>query len=181
MFSCDGPEQDNVEFVVNGSYKDVCTWLGRASVGLSTMVDEHFGINVVEFMVSPAFHVHPFPSLVSCSFSLSLTASSVGLVSGLFWDLSGGGSDPSRARLSRSLPGYHPPPPPSLILYSLSHTSPLPANGLPRAYSARVCRPVGEGFRYDGAGEGGDEGEGQRECEGEVWERGVSEALGDEF
>ena len=26
-------------------------WLSRASIGLSTMVDEHFGINVVEFMV----------------------------------------------------------------------------------------------------------------------------------
>ena len=28
-------------------------WLSRASIGLSTMVDEHFGINVVEFMVCP--------------------------------------------------------------------------------------------------------------------------------
>lgn len=27
-------------------------WLSKASIGLSTMVDEHFGINVVEFMVS---------------------------------------------------------------------------------------------------------------------------------
>jgi alpha-1,2-mannosyltransferase len=26
-------------------------WLSRASIGLSTMVDEHFGINIVEFMV----------------------------------------------------------------------------------------------------------------------------------
>jgi hypothetical protein len=26
--------------------------LGEASIGLNTMVDEHFGINVVEFMVS---------------------------------------------------------------------------------------------------------------------------------
>lgn len=26
-------------------------WLSKASIGLSTMVDEHFGINVVEFMV----------------------------------------------------------------------------------------------------------------------------------
>jgi alpha-1,2-mannosyltransferase len=25
-------------------------WLAKASIGLSTMVDEHFGINVVEFM-----------------------------------------------------------------------------------------------------------------------------------
>jgi hypothetical protein len=26
-------------------------WLSRASIGISTMVDEHFGINVVELMV----------------------------------------------------------------------------------------------------------------------------------
>lgn len=28
--------------------------LGEASIGLNTMQDEHFGINVVEFMVSPS-------------------------------------------------------------------------------------------------------------------------------
>jgi hypothetical protein len=28
------------------------TKLGEASIGLNTMQDEHFGINVVEFMVS---------------------------------------------------------------------------------------------------------------------------------
>jgi hypothetical protein len=43
--------QDNVEIVVNADYPTLLAWLGRASVGLSTMVDEHFGINVVEFMV----------------------------------------------------------------------------------------------------------------------------------
>ena len=42
---------DQVQFVVNASYPDVLNWLSRASIGLSTMVDEHFGINVVEFMV----------------------------------------------------------------------------------------------------------------------------------
>jgi alpha-1,2-mannosyltransferase len=41
-----------VEFVVNAPYPDVLKWLSRASIGLSTMVDEHFGINIVEFMVS---------------------------------------------------------------------------------------------------------------------------------
>jgi len=40
-----------VEFVVNASYSTVLDWLSRASIGLSTMVDEHFGINIVEFMV----------------------------------------------------------------------------------------------------------------------------------
>lgn len=32
--------------------------LGRSSIGLSTMVDEHFGINVVEYMVSPKCLLH---------------------------------------------------------------------------------------------------------------------------
>ena len=44
--------QDNVEFILNADYdrlkKD---FLGRASIGLHTMMDEHFGITVVEFMV----------------------------------------------------------------------------------------------------------------------------------
>jgi alpha-1,2-mannosyltransferase len=43
--------QSQVEFIVNASYGDILAWLARASVGLSTMVDEHFGINIVEFMV----------------------------------------------------------------------------------------------------------------------------------
>jgi alpha-1,2-mannosyltransferase len=44
-----------VDFIVNASYPLVLDWLSKASVGLSTMVDEHFGINVVEFMVSGVF------------------------------------------------------------------------------------------------------------------------------
>ena len=40
-----------MEFVINASHSEVLGWLSRASIGLSTMVDEHFGINVVEFMV----------------------------------------------------------------------------------------------------------------------------------
>ena len=43
--------QENVEFIVNASHEEVLSYLARASIGLSTMVDEHFGINVVEFMV----------------------------------------------------------------------------------------------------------------------------------
>ena len=46
--------QSQVTFVVNAFYPDVLGWLSRSSIGLSTMVDEHFGINVVEFMVSSA-------------------------------------------------------------------------------------------------------------------------------
>jgi hypothetical protein len=44
--------QKYVDFVVNASYPRVLELLGEASIGLNTMVDEHFGINVVEFMVS---------------------------------------------------------------------------------------------------------------------------------
>jgi alpha-1,2-mannosyltransferase len=43
--------QSQVEFVVNASFPTVLGWLSRASIGLSTMVDEHFGINIIEFMV----------------------------------------------------------------------------------------------------------------------------------
>lgn len=39
-------------FLVNAPYGEVVRQLGRASIGLNTMQDEHFGINVVEFMVS---------------------------------------------------------------------------------------------------------------------------------
>lgn len=44
-----------MDFIVNASYPLVLDWLSKASIGLSTMVDEHFGINVVEFMISGAF------------------------------------------------------------------------------------------------------------------------------
>ncbi len=50
LFDCN-LHQDNIEFVLNASYDELLSWLGRASVGVSSMVDEHFGINVVEFMV----------------------------------------------------------------------------------------------------------------------------------
>lgn len=36
---------------MNASYPELVRRLGEASVGLNTMQDEHFGINVVEFMV----------------------------------------------------------------------------------------------------------------------------------
>lgn len=44
--------QDFVEFVVNASFPEIVSRLGQASVGMNTMVDEHFGISVVEFMAS---------------------------------------------------------------------------------------------------------------------------------
>jgi hypothetical protein len=45
------PNQQNVGFLVNAPYAEIVRRLGEASVGLNTMQDEHFGINVVEFMV----------------------------------------------------------------------------------------------------------------------------------
>ncbi|GAA5946543.1 hypothetical protein JCM3775_004454 [Rhodotorula graminis] len=40
------------EFVVNAPYDDVCALMRQASIGLHTMVDEHFGITVVEFQAA---------------------------------------------------------------------------------------------------------------------------------
>ncbi|KAG8880392.1 asparagine-linked glycosylation protein [Tulasnella sp. 331] len=44
--------QDNIEFVVNAPYSVLLDWFSKSSVGISTMVDEHFGINVVEYMAA---------------------------------------------------------------------------------------------------------------------------------
>lgn len=43
--------EGRVDFVVNCSFDELKAWLGRASVGLHTMWNEHFGIGVVEMMV----------------------------------------------------------------------------------------------------------------------------------
>lgn len=56
--------EEHVEIIVNASYAEMLNWLSRASIGLSTMVDEHFGINVVEFMaagVIPVTHASGGP------------------------------------------------------------------------------------------------------------------------
>lgn len=37
--------------MINATYGELVKWLGKASIGVSSMIDEHFGINVVEFMV----------------------------------------------------------------------------------------------------------------------------------
>lgn len=50
--------KESVEFLANAPYPEVVRRLGGASLGLNTMQDEHFGINVVEFMVRPD---SPFP------------------------------------------------------------------------------------------------------------------------
>ncbi|CAM9401318.1 unnamed protein product [Scytosiphon promiscuus] len=44
--------EDRVDFVVNCSFEELKAWLGRASVGLHTMWNEHFGIGVVEMMAA---------------------------------------------------------------------------------------------------------------------------------
>lgn len=44
-------EKDSIDFVVNAPYSEVIRRLSKASLGLNTMQDEHFGINIVEFMV----------------------------------------------------------------------------------------------------------------------------------
>lgn len=41
-----------VEFVVGAPFPELKRWLGRASIGVHTMWNEHFGICVVEYMVS---------------------------------------------------------------------------------------------------------------------------------
>ncbi|TFK70550.1 mannosyltransferase [Pluteus cervinus] len=52
------------EFIVNAPFSTVLSYLSKASIGLSTMVDEHFGINIVEFMaagVIPVTHASGGP------------------------------------------------------------------------------------------------------------------------
>ncbi|KAG5654304.1 hypothetical protein H0H81_004723 [Sphagnurus paluster] len=56
--------QDRVHFIVNAPYPDMLQWLSKASIGMNTMVDEHFGINVVEYMaagVIPVVHASGGP------------------------------------------------------------------------------------------------------------------------
>ena len=57
---------DHVDFVVNAKWCDLKRWFGRASVGLHTMWNEHFGIGVVEMMaagVVPIAHASGGPAL----------------------------------------------------------------------------------------------------------------------
>jgi alpha-1,2-mannosyltransferase len=44
--------QDNVEFVLNQPYSALKDYLSRASIGIHTMWNEHFGIGVVEMMAA---------------------------------------------------------------------------------------------------------------------------------
>ncbi|KAL4263266.1 GDP-Man:Man(3)GlcNAc(2)-PP-Dol alpha-1,2-mannosyltransferase [Pleurotus pulmonarius] len=49
--------QESVVFVVNAPYPVMLEWLRKCSIGVNTMVDEHFGINVVEYMAAGAIPV----------------------------------------------------------------------------------------------------------------------------
>ncbi|KAJ6258907.1 hypothetical protein Dda_5802 [Drechslerella dactyloides] len=44
--------EENVLFVTNAPWPDVIGWLGRASVGVNAMWNEHFGIGVVEYQAA---------------------------------------------------------------------------------------------------------------------------------
>ena len=48
---------DSVQFLVDASYEQVKRELSRASVGIRTMIDEHFGICIVEYMAAGAVPV----------------------------------------------------------------------------------------------------------------------------
>ncbi|BGP18198.1 asparagine-linked glycosylation protein [Rhodosporidiobolus nylandii] len=57
------------EFLVNANWEEVRRRMGEASVGLHTMVDEHFGIGVVEFQAAgliPLAHASAGPLLDIC-------------------------------------------------------------------------------------------------------------------
>ncbi|KAG6829127.1 hypothetical protein H0H92_005601 [Tricholoma furcatifolium] len=56
--------EEQVQFIVNAPYPEMLDLLSRASIGMNTMVDEHFGINVVEYMaagVIPVVHASGGP------------------------------------------------------------------------------------------------------------------------
>ncbi|CAK5266001.1 unnamed protein product [Mycena citricolor] len=53
--------QDHAQFALNAPYSQVLAWLGRVSVGLNTMLDEHFRINVMEFMENRKFMIGSGP------------------------------------------------------------------------------------------------------------------------
>lgn len=44
--------EDSVEFVLDQPYSVLKSWLGRASIGIHTMWNEHFGIGVVEMQAA---------------------------------------------------------------------------------------------------------------------------------
>jgi len=58
--------QDSVTFAVNFAFPELVKLFGSSSIGLHTMVDEHFGITVVELMAAglvPVVHASAGPFL----------------------------------------------------------------------------------------------------------------------
>jgi alpha-1,2-mannosyltransferase len=49
--------EEDVDYCVNVPYKDLVNLLGQALGGLHTMIDEHFGISVVEYMAAGAIPI----------------------------------------------------------------------------------------------------------------------------
>ncbi|KAF9429890.1 asparagine-linked glycosylation protein [Podila epigama] len=43
---------DNVTFIINAPFHELQAWLSRAKIGIHAMLDEHFGIGVVEYMAA---------------------------------------------------------------------------------------------------------------------------------
>ena len=44
--------QNYVEFAVNATYEQLLAYLSKASVGIHTMTQEHFGIGIIEYMAA---------------------------------------------------------------------------------------------------------------------------------
>ncbi|MCJ1403483.1 asparagine-linked glycosylation protein [Xylographa trunciseda] len=44
--------EDSVEFILNAPWKQMLDWLGRSSIGVNGMWNEHFGIGVVEYQAA---------------------------------------------------------------------------------------------------------------------------------
>ncbi|PWA71247.1 UDP-Glycosyltransferase superfamily protein [Artemisia annua] len=49
--------EDDVEFYKNVTYRDLVKLLGGATAGIHSMIDEHFGISVVEYMAAGAIPI----------------------------------------------------------------------------------------------------------------------------
>lgn len=83
--------QKSVEFKINVPYPELISLFGQASIGLHTMIDEHFGITVVEIMVR-------FPLVRRPSETLFVDVFMTMRI--------GRWSDSSRSRFGRSVPRH---------------------------------------------------------------------------
>ena len=59
--------EECVEWCINAPHDDVRRILGGAIGGLHTMLDEHFGISIVEYMAAGVDHTPPYGDLVTYS------------------------------------------------------------------------------------------------------------------